>query len=176
MKFLKFKLIGFMLILLSCDANEKLAYVNRSLVVNEYARKISIEQRFQEKNTEFIKKRDSLIRQYESERQAASLRVQSMTKEQVQQLSLEFQQKEALIGEQIRAEQQELQQAFDAEMDSVIQEVKDYVVKYGETHKYAFIFGTSDATNTVMYGTNTRDISQIILDQLNGEYLKKRKN
>ncbi|MEM1002380.1 MAG: OmpH family outer membrane protein, partial [Bacteroidota bacterium] len=114
-----------------------------------------------------------LIRQYESERQAASIRVQTMTQEEVQQLSLEFQQKEAQLGQQIQAEQQELQQAFDAEIDSVIKEVKDCVINYGKTNNYTFIFGTSDATNTVMFSAETNDISQNILDQLNKDYKRK---
>jgi outer membrane protein len=93
-----------------------------------------------------------------------------MTAEEIQQLSREFKQKEALIGQQIQAEQQELQKAFDAEIDSVIQEVKDYVVDYGKNHDYDFIFGTSDATNTVMFSEEANDISQTILDKLNSDY------
>jgi len=160
-------------VLISCRDQEKFGYIDRSVVINGYEKKINIEERFQIKNAAFIKKRDSLIRQYESERQAASLRVESMTAEEIQQLSREFQQKEAVIGQQIQAEQQQLQQAFDAEIDSVIQEVKDYVINYGKANNFTFIFGTSDATNTVMFSSETNDVSQIILDQLNTDYKKK---
>jgi len=156
--------------LTSCQDQGKLGYVDRSVVINGYEKKVAIEERFAVKNAEFIKKRDSLIRQYEQDRQAASLKVQSMTADEIQELSREFQQKEAIIGQQIQTEQQELQKAFDAEIDSVIQEVKKYVVQYGEANGYTFIFGTSDATNTVMYGSTTKDISQIILDQLNVDF------
>ncbi|MEM1002638.1 MAG: OmpH family outer membrane protein [Bacteroidota bacterium] len=157
----------------SCQNQDKFGYVDRSIVINGYEKKVNIEDRFQIKNEAFINKRDSLIRQYESERQAASLRVQSMTQEELQQLSREFQQREAQLGQQIQAEQQELQQAFDAEIDSVIKEVKDYVVSYGKANNYTFIFGTSDATNTVMFSSETNDISQTILDQLNADYKNK---
>ena len=160
------------LFFVSCQNQNKFGYIDRSVVINGYDKKINIEDRFQLKNTQFINKRDSLIRQYESERQAAIMRVQAMTDNELQQLSLEFQQKEALLGQQIQSEQQELQQAFDTEIDSVIQEVKDYVMKYGKANNYTFIFGTSDATNTVMYGGDTQDISQIILEQLNTDYGK----
>ncbi len=163
-------LLVLFLVISSCQNQDKFGYVDRSVVINGYEKKIDIEERFQIKNAEFIKKRDSLIRQYESERQSASLRVESMTAEEIQQLSREFKQKEALIGQQIQAEQQELQKAFDAEIDSVIQEVKDYVVDYGKNHDYDFIFGTSDATNTVMFSEEANDISQTILDKLNSDY------
>lgn len=163
-------LLLFALFMNSCQNQSNMAYVDRSVVINGYEKKLDIEKRFQVKNTAFISKRDSLIRQYESERQVASVRAQSMSNEEIQQLGLEFQQKEALLGQQIQAEQQELQQAFDQEIDSVIQEVKAYVVKYGQTNNYDFIFGTSDATNTVMFADKAKDISEAILEQLNQDY------
>jgi outer membrane protein len=172
MKYL-FRLFAVLILLHSCQDQQKFGYVDRSTVINAYEKKMDIEERFQIKNAAFIKKRDSLIRQYESERQAASMRVQSMSQQEVQQLSLEFQQKEALLGQQIQAEQQELQQAFDAEIDSVIQEVKDHVVNYGKANNFTFIFGTSDATNNVMYSSETKDLSQVILEQLNASYRQK---
>lgn len=159
-----------LIFLSSCQDQNKFGYIDRSVVINGYEKKINIEERFQVKNEQFISKRDSLIRQYEMERQAAGLRAQSMSQAELQQLSLEFQQKEAQLGQQIQGEQQELQQAFDTEIDSVISEVKNYVEKYGKANNFTFIFGTSDATNTVMYGSDTKDISQIILDQLNADY------
>ena len=115
----------------------------------------------------FIKKRDSLIEDYQAQRKAASLRSKNMSPEQVQKLSSEFQQKEAFIGQQIQIEQQELQQAFDAEIDAVVKEVKDFVLAYGQQNDYAFIFGTSEATNSVMYSKEAHNISEIILQQLN---------
>jgi outer membrane protein len=161
------------LLLAACQNQQKFGYIDRSEVINNYEKKMAIEERFEIKNTQFINRRDSLIRQYESERQLAGQKARSMSPAQVQELSLEFQQKEVLLGQQIQAEQQELQQAFDAEIDSVIKQVKEYVIKYGKDHNYTFIFGTSDATNTVMYGSEAKDISQIILEQLNKDYQQK---
>jgi len=158
------------IVLAACENKEKFAYIDRSVVINNYEKKVALEQRFEAKNTEFISRRDSLIRQYESERQLAGQKVRSMTPQQVQELSLEFQQKEVLLGQQIQAEQQELQRAFDTEIDSIIMEVKEYVITYGKEHDYTFIFGTSDATNTIMYGAEAQDISDIILEQLNVNY------
>ena len=161
-----------LLVVTACQNQEKLGYIDRSVVINGYEKKINIEQRFEVMNQDFIKRRDSLIQAYELERTQASVRAQSMTPQQVQQLSQQFQQKEAFIGQQIQTEQQQLQQAFDAEIDSVIKEVKEYVTTYGKANNYTFIFGTSDATNTVMFSSEANDISQTILDQLNSDYKK----
>jgi outer membrane protein len=157
---------------LSCNNNNKYAFVDRSVVINGYEAKLNIEERFKIKNEAFIKRRDSLIQQYEFDRKEASIKAQRMSQEELQKLGQEFQQREALLGQQIQFEQQELQKAFDAELDSVISQVKTFVKGYGEKNGYSFIFGTSDATNTVMYGPEGSDISQIILDELNANYSK----
>lgn len=161
-----------LLLVSACQNKEKFGYIDRSVVINGYEKKVNLEQRFEIMNQGFIKRRDSIIQAYELERTEASVLAQTMTPQQVQELSQQFQQKEAFIGQQIQAEQQQLQQAFDAEIDSVIKEVKEYVTTYGKANNYTFIFGTSDATNTVMFSSETNDISQTILDQLNSDYKK----
>lgn len=168
-----FAYLVLVLVVMSCNTNStKYGYVDRSIVVNGYEAKIELEERFKIKNASFIKRRDSIIKQYEFERQEASIKAQRMSQEEIQKLSQEFQQREALLGQQIQFEQQELQKSFDTELDSVISHIKVFVKNYGETNNYSFIFGTSDATNTVMYGPESSDISQTILDQLNAEYKK----
>ena len=93
-----------------------------------------------------------------------------MSQSAIQKLSQELQQKEALLGQQLQFEQQQLQQAFNSEIDSVIIRVKDFVNDYGKKNGYTYILGTSDASNTVMFGTEANDLSQIILDALNESY------
>lgn len=99
MKFRSIIVITLSLAILSCQKSHKLGYVDRSYVINNFKKKINIEERFEVKNKAFIKKRDSLIEDYQAQRKAASLRSKKMTPEQVQKLSLEFQQKEAFIGQ-----------------------------------------------------------------------------
>lgn len=156
----------------ACNETGKYGFVDRSIVVNGYEAKKNLEERFKTKNSAFIKRRDSLIKQYEFDRQEAGIKAQRMTQEELQKLSQEFQQREALLGQQIQFEQQELQSAFDTELDSIISDIKTFVKSYGKEHGYTFIFGTSDATNTVMYGPESSDLSNIILEDLNSKYQK----
>ena len=80
-------------------------------------------------------------------------------------------QKQQLLQQQIQFEQQQITQAFQAEIDSVIIKVKDYVKEYGKTNGYTYILGTSDASASVMYGTDENDLTQTILDALNAQYI-----
>ncbi len=162
------------LIITSCQEQNKIAFVDRTEVINKYQAKIDIEERFKKKNEAFIKRRDSLIQQYEFDRKEASIKAQRMSQAELQKLAQEYQQREALLGQQIQYEQQQLQQAFDTELDSTIAEVKRFVKQYGKDNSYTYIFGTSDATNTVMYGPEQDDISKLVLDKLNEAYKNKK--
>ena len=83
-----------------------------------------------------------------------------------------LQQKQQQLQQQMQMEQQQLTQAFQAEIDSVIVNVKDFVKAYGKTNGYNYILGTSDAAATVMYGDDQSDLTQTILDALNADYKK----
>jgi len=72
----------------------------------------------------------------------------------------------------MQAEQQQLTQAFQAEIDSVIVNVKGFVKDYGKANGYNYILGTSDAAATVMYGDDENDLTQTILEALNADYKK----
>ena len=85
---------------------------------------------------------------------------------------VESRQKGQVLQQQLQFEQQQLQQAFSTEMDSVMTTMKTYVEEYGKTKGYSFIFGTSDVTTTVMYGEDVSDISDAILKGLNEAYSK----
>ena len=83
-----------------------------------------------------------------------------------------LQQRQQILQQQMQSEQQKLTQEFQAEIDSVIVNVKDFVKNYGKTNGYNYILGTSDAAATVMYGEDQSDLTQTILEALNAKYNK----
>jgi len=60
--------------------------------------------------------------------------------------------KQQLLQQQLQFQQQQLTQAYQAEMDSLIVKVKDYIKDYGKKNGYQFILGTSDGASSVIYG------------------------
>ena len=153
---------------------QKIGFVDRSEVINKYQAKIDLEEKYKGKNEIYIKRRDSLIQRYEFDRKDASIRAQRMSQKELEQLGQEFQQREALLGQQIQFEKEEIEKAFTKEMDTLISQVKQFVTKYGETNGYTFILGTSDATNSVMYGPEENNLSNVILTGLNNAYKNKK--
>ncbi len=158
------------LILTACQEPQKIGYVDNGMVINEYQEKVDIEEKYKGKEESFQRRRDSLVGAYNLELEEARIKSQNMSQANLQKLSQELQQKEALLGQKLQFEQQQIQQAYSAEIDSVITKVRDFVKDYGKKNGYTYILGTSDASSSVMYGTNENDLSQIILDALNASY------
>lgn len=158
--------------LASCQQQQKIAFVDNGEVINKYQKKIDVEERFKSQDLVFTKKRDSLARVYQLEAQAVQLRLSKLSPQKQQEGSQEFTQKWQIIQQQVQLEQQEMQQAFTTEIDSVVVKVKDFVTEYGKNNGYTFILGKNDA-GSVMFGKEENDITDIIVEAINANNKEK---
>ena len=124
------------------------------------------------KEETFTKKFDSIDQAFQIEVQKFQTDAKRMSQTKAQQKYQELGQKKQIQDQQKQIEAQQFQQAYQAEMDSLIVKVKDFVEDYGQKNNYAYILGTTDALATVMYGKDENDLTQTILDALNAEYKK----
>ncbi len=169
------KILAVLLIVLmslSCQEQKKMAFVNRTEVINAYQEKIDIEEKFKAKEERFNKRSDSIGKAFQLEYQQFQIAASGMSSKKRDEQNQSFSQKGQVLQQQLQFEQQQLQQAFSTEMDSVMTTMKTYVEEYGKTKGYSFIFGTSDVSTTVMYGEAVSDISDDILKGLNALYQK----
>ena len=158
-----------MLIFASCEKPNKIGFVDNGTVINDYQEKKDVEAAFQLKEDAFRKRADSISLAFQAEAQKLA---QRNNRKKAEELMGGLQQKQQQLQQQMQAEQQQLTQAFQAEIDSVIVNVKDFVKDYGKENGYNYILGTSDAAATVMYGDDKNDLTQTILEALNAEYKK----
>ena len=155
----------------SCQ-QQKIGFVDNGKVINQYQRKIDIEEKFKEKDETFKKKTDSIGQAFQLEVQNYQINGSKMSNKKRQETEQQLGQKQQMLQQQIQMEQQQITQAFQTEIDSTIIKVKDFVKDYGRTNGYTYILGTSDGASSVLYGTEENDLSQTIIDALNAEYKK----
>lgn len=156
----------------ACNQQAKIGFIDNGKVINAYQEKKDVEEKYEQKDKAFQKRRDSMISAYRLEYQEAQLKASKMrNQEDLQKLSGEIQQKENILTQKIQFEQQQMQQAFNAEIDSVLSKVRRFVDDYGQKNGYTYILGKNEA-GSVMFGKTENDISQIIIDALNANYKK----
>lgn len=156
----------------SCQQTQKIGFVDNSVLINDYQEKKDIEARLKTKIAAYEKRRDSLSQAFQLEIKDAELKARSMSQANLQKLQQEFQQKDQLISQQLQFEQQQIAQESQSKNDSLIKKVREFVKEYGKTNGYNFILGSNEA-GSVMYGTETADLTQTILDALNEAYKNK---
>ncbi len=155
----------------SCK-QQKIGFVDNGKVINEYQRKIDIEEKFKVKDEAFKKRTDSIGQAFQLEVQNYQISSSKMSNKKRQETEQQLGQKQQMLQQQIQMEQQQITQAFQTEIDSTIVKVKDFVKNYGKTNGFTYILGTSDGASSVLYGTEENDLSQTIIDALNAEYIK----
>ncbi len=166
--------LGALVVLASCAQTEKTGFINNSELINDYQGKIDIEEKYQARDVASQKKSDSLAQAYQKEVVELQQKLGTMSEKQQQAAAQPFQQKWQMVEQQMKAEQQKFQTEFQTEIDSSIVEVVDFVKAYAETNGYTYIFGTSDASRSVMYGKEANDLTDEVLEALNAEYKAKK--
>lgn len=151
---------------------QKIGFIDTGEVVNEYQEKKDVEEEFKGKQEQLRKKNDSISQAFQLEVQEFQVASQKMSQKKAQEKYQELGQKQQLLQQQIQFSEQQLAQTFNAEIDSVIINVKDFAKDYGKKNGYTFILGTSEATSSILYGEDALDLTKTILDALNADYKK----
>lgn len=155
---------------MACQQN-KIAFVDSVRIMDEYQEKLDVEARFKTKADAMGKKRDSISQAFQMELQQFQTKAQNMSQKNAQEEYAQLQQRGQFVGQQLQQEEQQLQQTSQAEMDSLVKKVKKEIKAYGEANGYTYILGGGDG-GSVIYGDETKDVTDAILKILNDKYEK----
>ena len=155
----------------SCQQSQKIGFVDNAKLINEYQEKIDVQDKLQAKIKIYEQRRDSVRQAFQIEINEAELKSRKMSQENLQKLSQELQQKGQMMTQRDQFEQQQIAQESQAQNDSLIKKVKNFVKDYGTKNGYNFILGSNEA-GSVMYGNADSELTQTILDALNAAYKK----
>lgn len=159
------------LALASCTEPQKTGFVDNGKLINDYQERIDLEATFKTKIEAFQKRTDSTSKAFQLEAQDFQLKAQNMSQEDAQAQYQVLGQKQQILQQRIQNEEQQIQQASQTEIDSLIKKVKTFVKDYGKKNEYDYIFGSNEA-GSVMYGKESEDLTQTILDAINADYKK----
>ena len=164
----KIVLAIFLIAAVACEQN-KIGFVDNVKLMDGYQEKIDIEARYKIKAEALNKKRDSISQAFQIEAQAFQTKAQSMPEAQAQEEYGVLQQRGQFIGQQLQQEEQQMQSEGQIEMDSLISKVKKEINGYGKSNGFTYILSGGDG-GSVLYGTDTKDLTQDILKILNEQY------
>lgn len=161
--------VGCLFVLASCNDTSKIGFVDNSELINKYQMKIDLEAKYEGLNEKFTKKMDSLSQNFQAEVMEFQSKEKSMSQAQLQEVYQQLGQKQQVLQQRYQSEQQELEKAFQTEIDSIISKVKTFVKNYGEENNYTYILGGNEA-GSVMYGAESSNLTEVISEALNKAY------
>ena len=156
--------------LVGCQQS-KMGYVDNVKLMNDYKEKVDLETKFKAKIEAFGKKRDSVQQAFQMEAHAFQVKAQKMAQAKAQEEYGMLQQMSQRIGQQLQAEEKQLQVSSQTEMDSLVAKVKREIKAYGTTNGFSYIFGGGDG-GSVLYGSEADDLTDEITKILNDNYKK----
>ena len=165
----KLAVVFLTIISLTACQQQKIGFVDNSVLINEYKERKDVEANLNTKIEAFKSRTDSLRSAFELEIKEAELKARKMSQSAIQKLSQELQQKEQLLSQRVQFEQQQIAQESQKLNDSIINRVKAFVQDYGKSNNYNFILGSNEA-GSVLYGEDASDLTQEILKALNENY------
>lgn len=157
-----------LMMLSSCQEQTKIGFVDNSKLINDYQKKKEVEAKFQIEIDAFNRKVDSIGQSFQAlatEMQEKDPQmVRQSSQEQYQALAQQYQR----FQQQFQMEEQQIQQKSQAQIDTLIKDIRSFVKEYGEKNGYSFILGSNEA-GSVMYGKDNQDLTTEILEALNAE-------
>ncbi|MBZ9786919.1 OmpH family outer membrane protein [Psychroflexus sp. CAK57W] len=158
--------------LMSCS-QDKTAYVDNTVLIQDYYKMKTTEARFEKKSQALSDELDSVAGEFQKEVQEYQEGMNRMSAKQKEEKQSELMQKQQMLQQQQQRKSQMLRQESDQAIDSLISEVKDFVGDYGKEKGYSYIFGSNESAN-IMYAKEGLDITEDILEKLNaGQKTKK---
>ncbi len=157
-----------LLLLVSCN-QQKIAYVDNSVLINDYLEKQDLENRYNSELEKSKKKADSLSRILKIKFDMLQEEAKNLSKEDAQAAYDAFvvTQRDTRTG--IQMEAQQIAENSQNDIDSLLVKVKGFVNSYGKEHGYTYILGSNEA-GSVLYGDEKLDITQEVLTALNENY------
>ncbi len=151
----------------SCNqSTEKTAYVNNTKVVSDFNEMKEIQDKWAKRNDEVREELEEKAKQFQNEVQVFQSTQESMSKDKKEKQQQELIGKQQELQREQQTKMQEIQQGSQAEIDSVINKVKDFIIAYGKKNKYTYIYGETEVNN-ILYAKEGLDLTDEIIKELN---------
>lgn len=161
----------------------KIAYFNIDEVLDSYDMANELLSAFSTKaqnfQDQFTREQNSINNQYNKlqEEYNKGLVLPSVAEQKMQ----DIQKKSEQFSNNFSKKQQELEQENVILLNQIHNAIKEYVVKYNETHKYTFIYANQGGKNVILpnpvvVADTTYNITGEIISGLNDEYFQKKNN
>ena len=160
--------IVFSLMMLITSCNQvKIAYVDLEEILKEYDGAVKAEEEMKVKSEQISQQLDQMalplqqkIQEYQQNKDNLSASARQKQEAELMQQQQQFQQQQQMAQQQLQAEGQ-------AMYAKINEDIESFVADYGQSNGYTYILGSSVQTKSVLYGEESLDITETVIEALN---------
>ena len=163
--------IVFSLMMLITSCNQvKIAYVDLEEILKEYDGAVKAEEEMKVKSEQISQQLDQMalplqqkIQEYQQNKDNLSASERQKQEAELMQQQQQFQQQQQMAKQQLQAEGQAMYLKINENIES-------FLGDYGQSNGYTYILGSSVQTKSVLYGEESLDITETVIEALNSNY------
>lgn len=166
----KVALIFSMMMLLASCTQVKIGYVDVEEILKEYEGAIQAEENMKAKSQEISGQLDQMamplqqkIQDYQQNKESMSSSARQKKEAELMQEQQQFQQQQQMAQQQVQAEGQRMYEEINSDIES-------FLAEYGQSKGYTYILGSSMQTKSVLYGEESLNITDEVIEALNSDY------
>lgn len=152
--------------------SKKIAFVRSGEIIYKYAGMKDAQQVFQEKVKAWQANIDTLQSEFHYAANVFSATGSSLPTIEQQQQQEHLRRQEENIAQYRHAIEMKSQEEEKTMTQGVLNQINSFITEYGKEHGYDVILGTT-MSGSVLYGNETLDITDDVLQELNRSYTKK---
>jgi outer membrane protein len=166
------KLVGALALIfaLASCTQVKIAYVDVEEVLREYEGSKKAEEEMKTQSEKISNELDQLAIPFQQKVQEYQQNSQSMSASTRQEKEQELMQEQQMIQQRQQIAQQQVQAEGQKMIDQINEDIEAFLASYAKSNGYTYILGTSATTKSVLYGEESLDITEQVLDALNADY------
>lgn len=168
-------LLALILSISSCNkpkpaAEFKTAYIDTSKLMDESLEAKDIEAKYKDKSKTMEKKLEAEVVRFKAEAASFKQNAQANGPAWAQQKGQELSQKEQQLNYAQQSMLQQLQQESGVEIDSLVIDYRKIIKKYGVEKGFDYIYGSGDASPSILYAKENYDITKEVIKLVNDKF------
>jgi len=159
-----------LVMLMSSCTQVKIAYVDVEEILKEYDGAKQAEEDMKVQSQEISQRLDQMaaplqqkIQEYQQNKDKLSAAARQKQESELMQEQQQFQQQQQMAQQQVQAEGQRM-------FEKINDDIESFLTDYGQSKGYTYILGSSMQTKSVLYGKESLNITDEVIEALNSDY------
>jgi len=160
---------SFIFLLTSCN-QVKIAYVDVGEILKEYEGSKLAEEEMKAKSEKMAAELDQLALPFQQKVQEYQQNSKNMSETARKEREQELMQEQQIIQQRQQMAQQQVQAEGQQKIEMINEAIEGFLSEYAQSNGFSYILGTSDQTKSVLYGEESLDITDAIIEALNNDF------